>query len=333
MTKPTKQDELGLQAINMLTTALEQGNLVNWLPSFLKGSDDPMFPRSFGTGNPYSGLNSLICLYNTPKDGSPFWLTAKNCRDHGISYAGTKGKWVTIIKFSPFKTTDKVTGEEVYKKFLKKFVVINASHLDIPEKVQAKMDATIAKRCEVQLRPELTDPITLTEETCMEWMKNAGVRFQIGEYSNGECVPWLGGRAKSYDSAHYVPLHDRITMPKPKQFVEGRKGYAHTLAHECCHATGQEWRLNRDLTGRPGSKAYAKEEVVAEIGAAIITASTGTELLEANCAAYVKHWLDLCQDSPSALSSGIKKAQDAAAMVLSKTEGKKVEKQEEVATA
>ena len=82
---------------------------------------------------------------------------------------------------------------------------------------------------------------------------------------------------------------DCIHMPEVKQFKDGNKGYAQTLAHECCHATGAKSRLGRKLDGGFGSKDYAREELVAEIGAAMIMANTGTDLNEEQCVAYLKN--------------------------------------------
>src|SRR3546814_14482977 len=45
--------------------------------------------------------------------------------------------------------------------------------------------------------------------------------------------------------------------------------------HELTHATGHAKRLNRDLTNSFGSKDYAREELIAEMGSAFLCAALG----------------------------------------------------------
>jgi antirestriction protein ArdC len=136
------------------------------------------------------------------------------------------------------------------------------------------------------------------------------------------------------DQACYIPSLDCIHMPEVKQFKEGHKGYAQTFAHECIHATGAKSRLGRKLDGGFGYKDYAREELVAEIGAAMIMANTGTDLNEDQCVAYLKSWLKACDDDATALNYGATRAEKAAAMILGTTEEAATSDQkEEVVTA
>ena len=67
--------------------------------------------------------------------------------------------------------------------------------------------------------------------------------------------------------ACYVTATDTIYLP-PRGTFRTPTGYAGTLAHELVHWTVAPNRLARDLTGRFGARAYAAEELVAELGAA-----------------------------------------------------------------
>ena len=69
---------------------------------------------------------------------------------------------------------------------------------------------------------------------------------------------------------------DRISMPVPTAF-NSRAAYYATLWHELTHWSGNERRLNRDLSGRFGTSAYAAEELVAELGSAFCSAYCGLE--------------------------------------------------------
>jgi antirestriction protein ArdC len=76
------------------------------------------------------------------------------------------------------------------------------------------------------------------------------------------------------DQACYLPLADRIQLPERSAFHSAAALYA-TWAHEAIHSTGHASRLGRDLSGSlAGSpaqqRAYAREELVAELGAVLL---------------------------------------------------------------
>lgn len=89
---------------------------------------------------------------------------------------------------------------------------------------------------------------------------------------NTQADTWIAGTGArtSYGHNHacYRPAADRIELPASAQFTDPAAFYG-TACHELCHWTGHASRLNRDLTGRFGDDAYAAEELVAELGAAI----------------------------------------------------------------
>lgn len=68
------------------------------------------------------------------------------------------------------------------------------------------------------------------------------------------------------NSAYYRPSTDEIVLPMLDQFEKTPEYYS-TLFHELTHSTGHEKRLNRPQASRFDKQAYAKEELIAEIGA------------------------------------------------------------------
>lgn len=112
--------------------------------------------------------------------------------------------------------------------------------------------------------------------------------------------------------ACYLPATDTIHLP-PHAAFHSAEGYAGTLAHELIHWTGAPHRLHRDLTGRFGSRAYAAEELVAELGAAFVLADLGlARSPHPDHAAYVAHWLPLLRADPRALATAASHASRAA---------------------
>jgi hypothetical protein len=66
-------------------------------------------------------------------------------------------------------------------------------------------------------------------------------------------------------AAFYSPALDAIRVPPQSAFFQ-QIDYYRTCFHELGHWTGHPKRLNRDLSGRFGSDAYAREELVALSG-------------------------------------------------------------------
>lgn len=113
----------------------------------------------------------------------------------------------------------------------------------------------------------------------------------------------------------YVPSVDRIRMPAAEAFAS-REAFLSTWAHEQAHSTGHKDRLGRDLSGRHGSQAYAREELVAELAAVLICyrLQIGCEL--ENHAAYLQTWAGLLRDGgPRALFQVLSDARKAADLI------------------
>lgn len=88
----------------------------------------------------------------------------------------------------------------------------------------------------------------------------------------------------------YVPTKDTIIMPAWEDFTSA-SGYYGTLLHELTHWTGHENRCNRSLGNGFGTQAYAKEELIAEMGAALLCQHFGVNSDLHNHASYLSAWL------------------------------------------
>jgi antirestriction protein ArdC len=96
--------------------------------------------------------------------------------------------------------------------------------------------------------------------------------------------------------AAYIPSKDVITMPSRGAFLSSENLYA-TWAHEAAHWTGAKHRLNRDLKSKFDQEAYAFEELVAELAAAMTCAVLQVQG-ELRHASYVQSWLKVLKDDP-----------------------------------
>lgn len=131
----------------------------------------------------------------------------------------------------------------------------------------------------------------------------------------------LGTKLRFYgDEAYYSPLIDQVTMPPKDQFLSNEE-YDSTLLHELCHSTGHPGRMDRDLTGRFGSKSYAKEELRAEIASSFLMQSLQLPMPQShieNHKAYIQSWIEVLKKDPKELFAAIKDAESIEKYALEK---------------
>ena len=115
---------------------------------------------------------------------------------------------------------------------------------------------------------------------------------------------------EGHGEAYYVPSHDFISMPAFEAF-KGADHFYCTALHELTHWTGHKSRLDRDLKNRFGSRDYAAEELVAELGAAFLCAEFGFDGDLRN-AGYIATWIELLRADKRAFFTACSKASKAA---------------------
>jgi len=115
------------------------------------------------------------------------------------------------------------------------------------------------------------------------------------------------------NSTYYSPGTDTIQLP-PFEAFRDKESYYATGLHELTHWTKHEKRLNRDFgRKRFGDDGYAREELVAELGAAFLCADLGiTPEIRDDHAAYLGHWLSILKEDKRAIFSAAAHAQRAA---------------------
>jgi antirestriction protein ArdC len=142
------------------------------------------------------------------------------------------------------------------------------------------------------------NPLPLREriEAVDVYLKNTGATIQHGG-----------------NSAYYSPTRDIIQLP-PFEAFKDKESYYGTALHEATHWTKAAHRLNRDFSGkRFGDHGYAREELVAELGAAFLCATLGiTPEVREDHSSYLDHWLTLLKEDKRAIFSAAAHAQRAA---------------------
>jgi antirestriction protein ArdC len=113
------------------------------------------------------------------------------------------------------------------------------------------------------------------------------------------------------DLACYAPALDLVTMPMRTQFPIAARYYS-TLFHELTHATAHPSRLNRELGQAFGDQIYAREELIAEMGAAFLAAEAGiVDVTIEESASYIQTWITRLQNDKQLIVFAAGRAQKA----------------------
>ncbi|MCW5631865.1 MAG: DUF1738 domain-containing protein [Rubrivivax sp.] len=237
-------------------------------------------------GTPYKGMNVLLLWGEALAKGyaSPIWMTYRQATELGAQVR--KGEHGSLVVFADrfTKTERNDKGDEVERSipFMKGYTVFNTEQVDgLPAHYYAKPEPK-------------GDPLPLIE-AAEDFFARTSARFQHG-----------GNRA------FYAPARDCIQLPAADAFRDA-ESYAATKAHELIHWTGHETRCAREFGKRFGDSAYAREELVAELGAAFLCASLGiTPEPREDHASYLEHWLAVLKADKRAIFSAAAHAQRAA---------------------
>ena len=261
-------------------------------------------------GEAYRGINQFLLGLQAGALGytSPFWLTYKQAQADGLQVR--KGEKSTVVVFhAPLIVKDDKAPEGIKKLFLlKTYRVFNLSQLDLGEGTES-IPAKYQRNALVVVDTKARD---LEAEGAL---RSSGIRI-----------------VEKGAQAFYSPLTDMVTMPRFEDF-QTTGGFLATLAHELVHATGHQDRLARDgivKFDRFGSEQYAFEELIAELGAAMVCGMLGVagEHID-NHAAYVGSWLKKLKGDRKAIFQAATKAGAAATWVLQNHVAGELEEHEE----
>lgn len=126
--------------------------------------------------------------------------------------------------------------------------------------------------------------------------------------------------------AFYRPSTDEIILP-PRELFTGTstssptEAYYGVALHELTHWTGHPNRCAREFGKRFGDDAYAFEELVAELGAAFLSAKTGVAIEpRPDHAKYLASWIQVLKDDRKAFVTAASKAAEASEYLLANLE-------------
>lgn len=323
----------------------------NWQkPWFTEGS--LAWPRNL-SGREYNGMNTLMLLMHCErmKYNLPVFITFNKCmsmnftdtpegRVPAVDAQGEKLPWVHVIKgeksFPVFLTTFTVVGEHD-----EKISYDDYKQLSDAEKSGYKVYPStivydvfnIAQTNIEEARPELFKKIQEQLTPNRPQVVSDGFEFKPFDLMASENKWICPIHLKHQDRAYFSPSQNEIILPEKAQFSDGQSFYS-TAFHECIHATGSSDQLNRLQPGATfGSPEYAREELVAELGAALTAHRYGFDAhIKEESAAYLKSWLKSLKEEPAFIKTTLFDVKRATAMLTQCLDalGAQVAEEEEV---
>lgn len=256
----------------------------------------PAFPVNAATDKPYRGVNVVALWVDAMSKRyiSGYWASYKQWQTLGAQVR--KGEHGSVIVFyKPLgepETVGSDSGEDT-EKASHRFVA-RATHVFNMEQVDGWQPPI----------PPSKSPVTINEEIAA-FIAAIGADVRHGS-----------------QTAVYRRVGDYIEMPSPDMFIStvvssATEAYHAVLLHELTHWSGAAHRLDREFGKRFGDKAYAFEELIAELGSAFLcSAFRITNEPRPDHAAYISSWLDILNRDTKAVFTAASRAQEAVEYLL-----------------
>ena len=287
---------------NKIIKQIEAG-VAPWQKPWKPGEN--VLPENFKTGQSYSGGNSLYLSATATERGysDNRWGTYRQIQAAGgyvrKGEKGTTARWISHtfqkrVKDKQGKPVKDADGKQVYRTveldrpFVKRFTVYNVEQTE-KLKLPDRQERQAAWK---------------THDAAERVIRGSGVDF----------------RHQSGDRAGYQMKTDRVTMPERAQFPDADR-YYQTAMHELGHATGHHKRLNREslqdaVKSNRGSRAYAREELRAEIAGMMTNTRLGVGHNPRHGAAYVENWVRALKEEPKEIRAAASEAQRMSSFLI-----------------
>ncbi len=285
MTTQTVRADVYTRVTNRIVADLEAG-IPTWLKPWSAEHLAGKITRPLrANGVLYKGVNVFMLWAESVARGfvCPIWMTYRQARELGGQVR--KGETGSLVVYADkmIRTETDAQGAESERAipFLKGYSVFNCEQIDgLPDRFQATA-------------PRLDPAARIAHAEQFLSASGADIRH--------------GGT-----QAYYAIHPDYVQMPLFEAFRDAVSYYA-TLSHELTHWTRHPSRLDRDFgRKRYGDEGYAREELVAELGAAFLCADLHlTPQPRPDHAAYIASWLDVLRHDKRFIFTAASHAQRA----------------------
>lgn len=302
----------------------------NWQkPWFTDGA--MQWPKNL-SGREYNGMNALMLMMHCEKEGYkvPRFATfdsiqrlnvvaEEKARKHGEGSAPrvsiNKGEHSFPVCLTTFTCIDKETKERIKYDDYKQLSDEEKKRYNVYPKMSVFRVFNVGGQTNIrEARPDLWEKLV---------GENALPKREEGNLLSFEPIDvmirdnrWICPiKTERQDNAYYSLSKEEIVVPEKSQFKDGESFYG-TLLHEMTHSTGGENALGRIKPSAFGSDDYAREELVAELGSALVCQRYGmAKNLKQDSATYLKSWLDSLRESPQFIKTTLVDVKKATSMI------------------
>ena len=287
------------------------------------------WPRNL-SGREYNGMNALMLLLHCEKEG---YKIPRFCTFDCVQRMNKPGKdgqelpRVSVLRgeksfpvmLTTFTCIHKETKEKIKYDDYKRLSDDEKQEYNVYPKMQVFRVFNVQQTNLREARPELWEKL---EKENSRPEIDAGERFDFEPVDRmiNENLWICPIHPRHRDEAYYSMSKNEIVVPEKGQFKDGEAFYG-TLFHEMTHSTGAEGVLDRLKPTSFGSKEYAREELVAELGSALVSQRYGmTKHIKEDSCAYLKSWLDELKESPQFIKTTLLDVKRATSLITQRVD-------------
>lgn len=292
-------------------------------PWFTEGT--LQWPKNLN-GREYNGMNAFMLLLHCEKEGYKiprfctfdriqlFNKAGKKDEEQKPRVSVLKGEHSFPVMLTTFTVVNKETKEHIKWEDYKLLSQEEREKYNVYPKLQTYHVFNVAQTNLKEVRPEFWEKLE-QEYSMPKVEKDEQFAFEPMDRMIAD-NRWICPIKPMFgDSAYFSISKNEIVMPEKRQFKDGESFYSN-LFHEMGHSTGAEGQLDRIKPATFGSAEYAREELVAELTAALTAQRYGmTKHLKGDSAAYLKSWLDSLKESPQFIKTTLLDVKKATSML------------------
>lgn len=292
-------------------------------PRFTEGA--LQWPKNLN-GREYNGMNAFMLLLHCEKEGYKiprfctfdriqlFNKAGKKDEEQKPRVSVLKGEHSFPVMLTTFTVVNKETKEHIKWEDYKLLSQEERENYNVYPKLQTYHVFNVAQTNLKEVRPEFWEKLE-QEYSMPKVEKDEQFAFEPVDRMIAD-NRWICPIKPMFgDSAYFSISKNEIVMPEKRQFKDGESFYSN-LFHEMGHSTGAEGQLDRIKPATFGSAEYAREELVAELTAALTAQRYGmTKHLKGDSAAYLKSWLDSLKESPQFIKTTLLDVKKATSML------------------
>ena len=337
---------------NMMIEKIESlGSKDGWQKPWFT-EDTLSWPKNL-SGREYNGMNALLLTMLCEKKGYELPVFCTFNRAVGLNYQTDKQgnkKQMTDANGEPLPKVGINKGEKSFPVMLTSFTIVHKETKEkIPYDDYKRMSAEEQKEYNVYPKLNVYQVFNVAQTNLKEARPELYAKLeaenkpekalvQEGDMYSFPAVDQMFKEQKwicpinieHQDNAFYSISRNQITIPEKSQFKDGESWYG-TAFHEMVHSTGAENLLNRlKPQSGFGSDEYAREELVAELGSALVCQKYGmTKNLKEDSAAYLKSWLGSLKESPSFIKTTLMDVKKATSILTQRIDEVALEMKEQ----